>query len=108
MSTSCSRRTGQDWGERQIGEIVRQSCLRAGSSVVSPHVLQHTFATMALSSLVSLLTVKKLFGHASISTTAGYLHTARQEMEPAVNDVAELIALRTCGAERGCSPCCLL
>ncbi len=88
-------RTGSRLGERQIAEIVKQSCLRAGIRVVSPHVLRHTFATMALSSGVNLVTVKELLGHSSILTTAEYLHAARPEMERAVNGVAVLLSQET-------------
>jgi integrase/recombinase XerD len=37
---------------------------------VSPHVLQHTFATTALQKGISLPTVQKLPGHDRLQTTA--------------------------------------
>ena len=41
---------------------------------VSPHVLRHTFATMALQKGISLPTVQKILGHDRLQTTAIYLN----------------------------------
>ena len=39
--------------------------------LVTPHVLRHAYATHSRESLDAL---RKLLGHSSIETTAGYLH----------------------------------
>jgi len=41
---------------------------------VTPHVLRHTFATLALQKGISLATVKKILGHDQLSTTEIYLN----------------------------------
>ena len=41
---------------------------------VSPHVLRHTFAKMALQKGISLPTLQKILGHDSLQTTAIYLN----------------------------------
>ena len=41
---------------------------------VTPHVLRHTFATLALQKNLSLATVQKILGHDRLTTTAIYLN----------------------------------
>ncbi len=41
---------------------------------VTPHVLRHTFATLALQKGISLAAIKKALGHDRLETTAIYLN----------------------------------
>ncbi|MGQ4002578.1 tyrosine-type recombinase/integrase [Francisellaceae bacterium CB299] len=60
---------------RQIQRTVKKLANRARiNRDVTPHVLRHTFATLALQKNVSLAAVQKALGHASIKTTEIYLN----------------------------------
>jgi integrase/recombinase XerD len=60
---------------RRAQDIVKAVANRAKlTKEVSPHVLRHTFATMALQKGISLPTVQKILGHDRLQTTAIYLN----------------------------------
>ena len=62
-------------GPRQVQKIVKRVAERARiSQNVTPHVLWHTFATMALQKGISLAAVQKILGHERLGTTAIYLN----------------------------------
>ncbi len=44
------------------------------SQNVTPHILRHTFATVALQKGISLAAVQKILGHDRLTTTAIYLN----------------------------------
>jgi site-specific recombinase XerD len=48
---------------------------------VTPHVLRHSYATGLLEAGVDILTISRLLGHASFTTTMVYLHVRRPHLE---------------------------
>jgi integrase/recombinase XerD len=62
-------------GPRQVQKIVKKIANRAQiSQHVTPHILRHTFATLALQKSISLAAVQKMLGHDRLTTTAIYLN----------------------------------
>lgn len=66
-----------DWGDGHFIGLVRvlhRVCHRAGLEGVTPHVLRHTFASVAGGLGYSELTIAALLGHASRGITQRYIH----------------------------------
>ncbi|MBE9527513.1 MAG: phage integrase family protein, partial [Proteobacteria bacterium] len=58
-------------GSRQVQKIVKNIANKAQiSQQVTPHILRHTFATLALQKGISLAAVQKILGHDRLTTTA--------------------------------------
>ena len=62
-------------GPRQVQKIVKyvanKACL---TQEVTPHILRHTFATLAVQKGISLAAIQKILGHDRLATTAIYLN----------------------------------
>lgn len=66
-----------DWGDGHFIGVVRvleRVCFKAGLEDVTPHVLRHTFASIAGGLGYSELTIAALLGHASRGITQRYIH----------------------------------
>jgi len=62
-------------GPRQVQKIVKHIANRACiTQTVTPHILRHTFATLALQKGISLAALQKILGHDRLATTAIYLN----------------------------------
>jgi integrase len=66
-----------DWGDGHFIGVVRvldRICAKANLKDVTPHVLRHTFASVAGDLGFSELTIAGLLGHSSRGVTQGYVH----------------------------------
>jgi len=69
-------------GPRQAQKVVKKFADRAMvSREVTPHVLRHTFATLALQKGISLAAVKKMLGPDRLATTEIYLNLTDKHVQ---------------------------
>lgn len=80
-----------DKGRRMSGGAVRLMVRKKLSKFCSlkkksPHVLRHTFATAMLNHDVGIESLKRLLGHAKLSTTEIYAHTTFEQLKRVYNE----------------------
>jgi len=61
---------------------------------ITPHKLRHTFATLALESGISPITIGELLGHSSLNTTMKYTHVTNKLAMDAVKKISEFTNLK--------------
>ena len=73
---------------QRIFQLIKKIAVISGvdPEKVSPHVLRHAFATHILDHGADLLSVKKMLGHESISTTEIYTHVSKAKLKEVVNE----------------------
>lgn len=65
-----------------VRQIVKEELSKVSSlKKKSPHVLRHTFATAMLNHDAGIENLKRLLGHASLSTTEIYTHTTFEQLK---------------------------
>lgn len=85
-----------DWGDGHFIGVVRildRVCARAKLEDVTPHVLRHTFASIAAVLGFSELTIAGLLGHASRGVTQRYIHLDSALVLAADRTAAEIATL---------------
>lgn len=70
------------YGPTSIQKAIKASASKASiKKNVTPHVLRHSYATGLLEAGVDILTISRLLGHASFTTTMVYLHVRQPHLE---------------------------
>lgn len=75
-------------------------CKAAGISGLRMHDLRHSFASMLVSSGLSLPTIGALLGHTQPSTTHRYAHLADNPLREATQRVGRMVAAATKSAAK--------
>lgn len=78
--------SGGRMSQESVRYIVKENLARVCSlKKKSPHVLRHTFATAMLNHDAGIESLKKLLGHAKLSTTEIYTHTTFEQLKRVYN-----------------------
>lgn len=86
----CERKVGAALSVRTVQELIGRLAAAAGiEKRVSPHTLRHTYASLGLSSGLSIRQVQELLGHSDVSTTEIYTHVNQDELRLRIQGAPE-------------------
>ncbi|MFC1502805.1 tyrosine-type recombinase/integrase [Pseudomonadota bacterium] len=88
----AGKRSGEPFEYSRLVTVWYQVREEARLTDVRLHDLRHTYASIALQDKVSLLTIGRLLGHTLPETTLKYAHLAKEDIQNAANNVANVIA----------------
>jgi len=81
---------GSKLSVRNIQTFVKRYAVRAGiTKNISPHTLRHTYATQYYKQTKDIETLRRILGHADISTTQIYITLANIDVENGMNQFIE-------------------
>ena len=63
--------------------FLKNTCQKGGITLISPHKLRHTSATLMLQNGVDIRTIMDVLGHSSLSTTQRYTHINNDDFRAA-------------------------
>lgn len=83
---------GENLSPVTVAKTLKRVCEEAGITVISPHVLRHTGATLLLRAGVPLHVVSRRLGHSSINVTANiYAHVLPSQEGDAADRLGQLL-----------------
>lgn len=89
----CRFDTGKAFTPNTVNAALRRFCARHGLRHIHPHMFRHTAASILISSGVDVLTVSKMLGHATTTTTLDiYGHVILEAESRAADCITEKLA----------------
>ena len=86
-------RIGQPMSSEAVADLVRRTRVKVGFHF-TPHMLRHTYVTLAMRGKVPLEVISRLVTHKSIETTSGtYLHPSVEDLREALAEAGMLDSL---------------
>jgi len=86
-------RIGAPMTASTVADLVRRTRARVGFDF-TPHMLRHTYVTLAMRGKVPLEVVSRLVTHASVETTSGtYLHASVEDLREALESAGMMQTL---------------
>ena len=79
---------GNRISKRTVEDIISKITIKSGiDKNITPHKLRHTCATNLKKNGVDILTIQKILGHESVSTTQIYAHVDMDDVREAVRKI---------------------